>query len=75
MVLKNTINTDNSEIEEIAKSSYDVCMKLTVRLLLHLEKYDILQILNQLVMTRLKFRVWKGLVEYWIAICDQRMKT
>lgn len=75
MVLKNTINTDNSEIEEIAKSSYDVCMKLTARLLLHLEKYDILQSLNQLVMTRLKFRVWKGLVEYWIAICDQRMKT
>ena len=52
-----------------------ICMELTVKLLLHLEKYDILQSLNQLVMKRLKFCVWKGLVEYWIAICDQRMKN
>ena len=42
---------------------YVVCIKLTVGLLLFLEKHGILERLNQLVMRKLKFCVWKGLVE------------
>ena len=53
---------------------YVVCMKLTVGLLLHLEKISILERLNQLVMTKLKFCVWRGLVEHQIALFDQRVK-
>ena len=59
MVLKESTNTENYENGEIAV----VCMKLTVRLLLHLEKRGILERLNQLMMTKLKFCVWRGLVE------------
>ena len=73
MALKGSTNTENFENEEIAKV-YVVHMKLTVGLLLHLEKRGILERLNQLVMTKLKFCVWKGLVEHWIALYGQRMK-
>ena len=43
-------------------------MKLTVELLLHLDKCGILEMLNQLVMTKLKFCVSKGLVKHQIAL-------
>ena len=74
MVFKDSTNTENYENEEIAKS-YVVCMKLTVGLLLHLEKRGILERLNLLVMTKLKFCAWKGLVEHQIALSAHRMKT
>ena len=49
-------------------------MKLTVRLQLLLEKHGILERLNQLMMRKVKFSVWKGLVEHQGALFGQRKK-
>ena len=54
---------------------YVICMNLRVRLLLHLKKRGILERLNQLVMTKLEFCLWKGLVEPQIALHGPRMKN
>ena len=73
MVLKDSTNTENYEIEEIAKSlccSYEVNSWVAVEF----GKTGILERLNQLVMTKLKFYVRKGLVEHRIALYGQRMK-
>ena len=53
---------------------YVVFMKLTVRLQLLLEKRGILERLNQLMMRKVKFSVWKGLVEHQGALFGQRKK-
>ena len=72
MVLKDRTNTANYENEEITKSLcclYEVNSWVAV-----LEKRGILGRLNQLVMIKLKFCVWRELVEHRIALCAQRMK-
>ena len=73
MLLEDSTNTENYEIEEIAKSLcclYEVNSWVAVAFGKTWYPGDV----NQLMMTKLKFCVKKGLVEHQTSLCDQRMK-
>ena len=66
-----TKNCENEEIAKILFYLYEVNSWVAVTF----GKTWYLERLNQLVMTKLNFCVWKGLIEHRIALCGQRIKV